>query len=333
MIPIKINTWGKFVDNEGKTGRLIIENVADKFDFRLYKYYDNQNAVFDEWLENIGFIEFALMEQFTTVTWETQNFDDKITVPYFLPDKTGKISTASNCIYSNFDIIICQVFTDSHEKENYNIPEKTPAWLISIKNIDSKIKHNHLIIQDSTMYYFFQFYNIKIDFPNYFDLESVEGLLSAIFYWQNYIVTYDYAQKEIFSLINALTQKIATSVDGIELDAKIVKSILAAWHTQPESVQKSINITQYEKLLAKYSLTEPAENKIAALQTLTKSRPLLVREQLELETLQSILAAQDTSTIDALLTKISNTPTEPELRKKLIAQAQAKRDLIVDDNI
>jgi hypothetical protein len=109
---------------------------------------------------------------------------------------------------------------------------------------------------------------------------------------------------------------------------------LAEWRALPDTYyQKQEKIAEKERLLARYLVIEPMENKIAALKTLIKSRPLLAREQLELESLQSILAARDIAEIDALWAKISNTPTDAELRKRLIAQAQAKRDLIVDNNI
>lgn len=93
---------------------------------------------------------------------------------------------------------------------------------------------------------------------------------------------------------------------------------IKAWSQEQIKAERSQNALTY---------------RIAALQTLTKSRPLLAREQLELESLQSILAARDIAEIDALWAKISNAPTDAELRKRLIAQAEAKRDLIVDNNI
>jgi hypothetical protein len=109
---------------------------------------------------------------------------------------------------------------------------------------------------------------------------------------------------------------------------------LAEWRALPDTYyEKQEKIAEKERLLARYLVIEPMENKIAALKTLIKSRPLLAREQLELESLQSILAARDIAEIDALWAKISNTPTDAELRKRLIAQAEAKRDLIVDNNI
>jgi hypothetical protein len=131
---------------------------------------------------------------------------------------------------------------------------------------------------------------------------------------------------------NTLTGAYISSI--YELSIKGITKNLADWKALPDTYyQKQENIAEKERLLAQYLVIEPMQNKIAALKTLIKSRPLLAREQLELESLQSILAARDIAEIDALWAKISNTPTDAELRKRLIAQAQAKRDLIVDNNI
>lgn len=73
-------------------------------------------------------------------------------------------------------------------------------------------------------------------------------------------------------------------------------------------------------------------SRITALETLRKSRPLLAREQVELQILQGILAAQTEAEIDTIISQIKATPTDAELRKILTAQAEARRSLIVDKN-
>ena len=112
-----------------------------------------------------------------------------------------------------------------------------------------------------------------------------------------------------------------------------VKEALAEWQALPDAAfRKKEEIVFFEKKIQKYSVTEPIQKKITALQNLRQSRPLLAREQLQLEILQSILDAQDEATINAILAKIAQTPTDAELRKILSTQAEAKRDLIIDNN-
>jgi hypothetical protein len=139
-----------------------------------------------------------------------------------------------------------------------------------------------------------------------------------------------------------MQQEYSTSFDRGEYDDGYVtqgRSIYVSRHIFEEAFENqpfSIDVDITDYLAPKEALDffdEKIMPKIAALQTLTKSRPLLAREQLELESLQSILAARDIAEIDALVAKISNTPTDAELRKRLIAQAEAKRDLILDNNI
>jgi hypothetical protein len=139
-----------------------------------------------------------------------------------------------------------------------------------------------------------------------------------------------------------MQQEYSTSFDRGEYDDGYVtqgRSIYVSRHIFEEAFENqpfSIDVDITDYLAPKEALDffdEKIMPKIAALETLTKSRPLLAREQLELESLQSILAARDIAEIDAILAKISNMPTDAELRKRLIAQAEAKRDLIVDNNI
>ena len=118
-----------------------------------------------------------------------------------------------------------------------------------------------------------------------------------------------------------------------ELSVSGLRESLAEWRALPDTYfEKQEKIAEKERLLAQYLVIEPMQNKIDALKTLTKSRPLLAREQLQLEILQSILDAQDEATINAILAKIAQTPTDAELRKILSTQAEAKRDLIIDNN-
>jgi len=324
MIPVKINTWGSFIDTDGKKGRLIINPKPNTFHFWLYMYYDGEPYPFDEWLEKVGFIEFALIERFTNVIWENTDTDEIINMPYFMPDKSGKIAGSGK--YENCQIIFYQVFTSISDEENYNIPENTPAWLIDISSNCGNIKHSEFIIQPSTVAYFFELYDIKIDYPIYFDLKSIDGILSAIAYWKNYVLTYIPAQKELTILVDALAQKLSSN--SIVLDAKIIKNILAAWHTQPESERKSLNIAHYEKLLAQYLVIEPLQNKIATLKTLSQSRPLLAREQYERDTLQKILTIASLNDISILAEEISRQAIDPELKKRLLSIAEEKKRIL-----
>lgn len=108
---------------------------------------------------------------------------------------------------------------------------------------------------------------------------------------------------------------------------------LAEWRALPDTYyEKQEKIAEKERLLAQLLVTEPIENKITALKTLTKSRPLLAREQVELQILQGILAAQTEAEINTIISQIKATPTDAELRKILTAQAEARRSLIVDKN-
>jgi hypothetical protein len=70
----------------------------------------------------------------------------------------------------------------------------------------------------------------------------------------------------------------------------------------------------------------PAENKIYALQTLAKSRPLLAREQLELEMLPKILAVKTKA--DALIQQLQKTPTDTQIRELLIKQLKAVAEFL-----
>jgi hypothetical protein len=109
---------------------------------------------------------------------------------------------------------------------------------------------------------------------------------------------------------------------------------LAEWRALPDTYyEKQEKIAEKEKLLAQLLVTEPIENKITALETLTQSRLLLAREQVELEILQGILAAQTEAEIDTIISQIKATPTDAELRKILTAQAEACRSLIINNNI
>lgn len=80
-------------------------------------------------------------------------------------------------------------------------------------------------------------------------------------------------------------------------------------------------------------LAEQLSPKIDKLRNIAQSRPLLAREQLELDTLTSVLSCNSLADIDLIINNLQHTPTDPDLRQRLLLQAQNKRHILVEKQI
>lgn len=330
MIPLKINTWGNFIDKKGKKGRVAIENLPNALDFRIYQDAEDRLAnemIVDEWLANVGYAEYSLVEYFSSVTWEEVENDvvKNAKTPCFMPDKQGYIATALR--YEHQKISVLHILTDEDDELKYNIPINTAAWLIIIENERGEQLYGDVIVQAQTLAYFFELYQLKISYPNYFDLESLDGLLEAINYWQQYEAIYLRANDELIILFSLLAEKLTQT--SIPNNIKAVTKVLAAWKMLVDSVDKQKNIACLEQKLKELEVSEPIENQITNLRHLSQCRPLLAREQLALDILAKILTLATAAEADALIAQLEKTPTDAQIREILIAKASSKRALLL----
>lgn len=77
-------------------------------------------------------------------------------------------------------------------------------------------------------------------------------------------------------------------------------------------------------------LAEQISPKIEKIRELASQRPLLAREQLELDILQKILQAENLSDIDLIIDNLKQTPTDTELRQRLLEKAAVKRNILLE---
>jgi hypothetical protein len=77
-------------------------------------------------------------------------------------------------------------------------------------------------------------------------------------------------------------------------------------------------------------LAEQISPKIEKLRELASQRPLLAREQLELDILQKILQSENLTDIDLIIDNLKQTPTDTQLRQRLLEKAAVKRNILLE---
>jgi hypothetical protein len=328
---IQTNTWGQVVRKDKITTRIFVVDclLTDKANdfFEIYEYHDDWEYPIHNVYSNYYSVESHFYRCYTAVEWVNSNNEKVKPDISFIVGKTGWILNDCSFLNCSIDILEAEAVDDT------TLPDiliEKKCWLIETSLDSINYESLGVTYNIEMISYLLARHNIEITYPPDFDIDSISGIWEALTYWRLQ-TTHPAYSKQIaelnLKLMNFLTQSHHSQ------DRQTINIILQAWHTQPQSEQKLSNIARYEKRLAQCLVIEPIQNKIATLKTLTKSRPLLAREQVELEILQGILAAQTEAEIETIISQIKATPTDAELRKILTAQAEARRSLIVDNNI